>query len=331
MSGLLLSILVFGAIDDSTHFESARYGVRAELPFDWIVRQREQEDRVFVISIPGSDATKPAILVCELAIAPQTLEEWRVRIEALAQKSKLQGLVRNEVVTTPRGERHVTLIEHAVGENELWVEHTVRMIAHRQLYSFILRADSETYSRASGPFRSMLDSIEFTQPLTGARLIDEAKNRWGQQEFKFALDLPTGWQPVLAPSEVALLFANGPAHGLWSDNCLLIAKPHGVESLEQMERLLPEQVKREDRTCEIKQCKRVPQGKIEALETIVTTSRGPFSITVVERRFRGDRFDYELKYTLETERLEALLPSLKASFESFEEQVGDVPGLGKST
>ena len=49
---------------------------------------------------------------------------------------------------------------------------------------------------------------------------------WAQREFKFALELPDGWQPVLAPSQVALFFANGPAHGIWSDNVLVLAQPH---------------------------------------------------------------------------------------------------------
>ena len=67
------------------------------------------------------------------------------------------------------------------------------------------------------------------------------------------------------------------------------------------------------------------QGERQALETIVRTQRGPFSMTVVERRFRGERFDYEVKYTIESKRFDALLPLIQKSFDSFEELPGTVP------
>ena len=50
-------------------------------------------------------------------------------------------------------------------------------------------------------------------------------------------------------------------------------------------------------------------------------------MTVIERRFRGDRFDYEVKYTVETKRFDQLAPKLRESLESFREMPGDVPGL----
>ena len=80
------------------------------------------------------------------------------------------------------------------------------------------------------------------------------------------------------------------------------------------------------RSCEIISCKVIAQGKQKALETVVRTDRGPFSMTVIERRFRGDRFDYEVKYTVETKRFEQLTPKLRESLESFREMPGEVPG-----
>ena len=47
----------------------------------------------------------------------------------------------------------------------------------------------------------------------------------------------------------------------------------------------------------------VAQEKGQALETVVRTRRGPFSMTVIERRFRGGRFDYEIKYTVESKTI----------------------------
>ena len=60
------------------------------------------------------------------------------------------------------------------------------------------------------------------------------------------------------------------------------------------------------------------------------TDRGPFSMTVIERRFRGDRFDYEVKYTVETKRFDQLAPKLRESLESFREMPGEVPGAGSN-
>ena len=72
------------------------------------------------------------------------------------------------------------------------------------------------------------------------------------------------------------------------------------------------------------------QGKSEALETVVRTRRGPFSMTVIERRFPGSRFDYEVKYTLESKRFDAMDPVLRKSLDSFRELAGSVPaGTGK--
>ena len=137
-----------------------------------------------------------------------------------------------------------------------------------------------------------------TPPNTGADLLAKNANRWIQREYQaLPLDLPEGWQPALAPSEVALLFANGPPHGIWSDNLLVLAHPHRNHDLDELAKLLPDQLKQEDPSCEIISCKVIAQGEQKALETVVRTDRGPFSMTVIERRFRGDRFDYEVKYT----------------------------------
>ena len=51
-------------------------------------------------------------------------------------------------------------------------------------------------------------------------------------------------------------------------------------------------------------------------------------MTVIERRFRGERFDYEVKYTVESKRFDELVPGFRKSFDSFREMPGDVPGAG---
>ena len=44
--------------------------------------------------------------------------------------------------------------------------------------------------------------------------------------------------------------------------------------------------------------------------------------------FRGDRFDYEVKYTVETKRFDELVPKLRKSLDSFREMPGEVPVAG---
>jgi hypothetical protein len=48
-------------------------------------------------------------------------------------------------------------------------------------------------------------------------------------------------------------------------------------------------------------------------------------MTVIEWRFRGDRFNYEVKFTVESDRFERLAPTFRKSFGSFGESPGVVP------
>jgi hypothetical protein len=93
---------------------------------------------------------------------------------------------------------------------------------------------------------------------------------------------------------------------------------------------VPDQLRKAEPKCEVLSCKVVKQGEGEALETVVRTERGPFSMTVLERRFKGGRFDYEVKYTVESKRFDELAPALRKSLESFAEVPGGVPPIGPS-
>ena len=117
-------------------------------------------------------------------------------------------------------------------------------------------------------------------------------------------------------------------HGVWSDNLLVVAYPHKDLDLHELVKQLPEELRREDPDCEVISCKVVAGEKAEALETVVRTNRGPFSMTVIERRFRGGRLDYEVKYTVESKRFDQLVPKFQESFKSFRELPGEVPTSG---
>ncbi|MCA1686266.1 MAG: hypothetical protein LC745_09865 [Planctomycetia bacterium] len=308
-------------------FEAPKYGLKVAVPKQWPVVSRENGDRIFVALIPQDDPEKPGVVACELGLAPENLDEYRTRIDGNARRGGRPGasLARNEVVKGPKGARLESLWEFRPRLGGVWRELSVRVIAHRQLYTFILNADDATYPKAKSAFDALVDSAGFSPPNTGADRLGAGGNRWVQREFKFAIDLPEGWEPVLAPSEVALLFANGKARGIWSDNLLVLAQAHRPVDFHELERDLPGQLKREEPNCEVLSCKVAKQGEREALETVVRTRRGPFSMTVIERRFRGDRFDYEVKFTVESERFDAMAPALRKSLDSFEEVPGSVP------
>ncbi|MFI5456049.1 MAG: hypothetical protein ACHRXM_11425 [Isosphaerales bacterium] len=308
-------------------FEAPKYGVTTRIPKAWPIAVHEEEDRIFVAIIPQQDFDRPGVAACELALAPESLDEYRTRIDTNAKKNGRPSgkLATNRLIKDARGERLETVWEFHPDAGGFWREVSVRMIANRQLYTFILNVEDSVYAKVRPAFDALIVATAFTAPNTGADLLAKASNRWIQREYKFALDLPEGWGPVLAPSEVALLFANGPPHGVWSDNLLVLAHPHRNVDLQELVKQLPDQLRNEDPHCEIISCKVIEQGKAPALETVVRTSRGPFSMTVIERRFRGGRFDYEVKYTVESKRFDELVPKFRQSFDSFKEVPGTTP------
>src|SRR5262249_14635716 len=282
-------------------FEAPKYGVTTRIPKAWTIAMHEQEDRIFVAIIPQQDFDRPGVAACELALAPESLDDYRTRIDSSAKRNGRPSgkLATNRLIKDAGGERLETIWEVHPDAGGFWREVSIRVIANRQLYTFILNVEDSVYSKVRPAFDALIGATSFSAPNTGTDLLVKASNRWIQREYKFALDLPDGWGPALAPSEVALLFANGPPHGVWSDNLLVLAHAHRNDDLHDLAKKLPEQLRREDPHCEIVSCAVVEQGKVPALETVVRTNRGPFSMTVIERRFRGGRFDYEVKYTVE--------------------------------
>ena len=310
-------------------FDAPKFGLSVDLPRDWRIAEREKDERIFVALIPQADADRPGVAACELAPAPESLEEYRTRIDGNAKRAGARGgkLLRNEVLRDPTNgdERLETEREFRPMPGTAWRELNIRVIRNRQLYNFVLNADEATYPRVLTRFTTAVAAAVFSAPNTGADLIEAAANRWAQREFKFAIDLPKDWKPALAPNEIALFYANGPAHGIWSDNVLVIAQVPRPLDLAAVKQSLPDALRREEPNCEVLSCTIVKQGNTEALETVVRTKRGPFSMTVLERRFKGERFDYEVKYTVESKRYDDLAPVLRKSLDGFAELPGDAP------
>jgi hypothetical protein len=313
-------------------FSAPKYGVTTRIPGSWTLAAREKDDRVFVAIIPQADGDRPGFVACDVAVAPESLEAYRSRIDASAkQRGRPDGkLASNRLLKDAQGERLETVWELHPEAGGFQHEITVRIIANRQLYSFYLRVEDAQFAAVRPLFDALVAATRFSPPNTGADLLNRESNRWVQREYRFSLDLPDGWTPVLAPLEVALFYANGPAQGVWSDNVLVLAHPRGKSDLNELARELPDLLKQEDPGSELLSCKVIAQGKGEALETVARTRRGPFSMTVIERRFAGSRYDYEVKYTVESKRFDAMLPALRKSLDSFRELPGPGPGSGKA-
>ncbi len=147
--------------------------------------------------------------------------------------------------------------------------------------------------------------------------------------YGVSVQVPADWEPV-AQGEDSLVFGfkipSDDPMLLAAVKCEIGAAPQDLEALgEQM----PAQLKREDPNCTVKSCQRVRQGAIgDALETVVETQRGPFRITVLERRYMGRRYNYEIKFTVDSETFETSAEALRKSADSFVEFIApeDVKG-----
>ena len=139
-----------------------------------------------------------------------------------------------------------------------------------------------------------------------------------QKKFRFGLKLPLCWKPAFPLSNETLFWANSKPKGIWNDNLLVVAAKAGPLDLEQLAMAMPKLLHEEDPRCTMISCRRVPQGRAgEALETVVETQRGPFRITVLERRYPGRRYNYEIKFTVLSETFEKSAEELRKSADSF--------------
>lgn len=318
-------------------FTSPRYGIATQLPKAWPILQQEKNEYVYVCQIPQPKfPDRPGILALELAIAPESLDEYRTRIDANAKRGNRKGsLARNEIKPkTAAGlpERLETVWEFQLPNGEVWHEITTRVIRGKHLYGYVLNVEDELLKSARLKYEAVMAATQYSTPDSGAEKVAGAPgNRWIQTEFHFAVDLPEKWSPLLAPNEAALLYANGPAKGIWAYNMLVIATRAAKLDYEALAQSLPDDLAAAEPGCTVKSCAvTTTKAGGKCLETVVEVKRGPFAMTIHEWRFAGKRFNYELKFTVESARYEALQPAMRHCFESFQELPGDVPEQGKA-
>ena len=95
---------------DTTPFEAPKFGVKVAIPTAWPVAVRERDEYVFVAKVPQGDPDRPGAAACELGLAPESLEEYRTRIEGSAK----------------RGDRPGTLVNEAPGKIARWAASVLR-------------------------------------------------------------------------------------------------------------------------------------------------------------------------------------------------------------
>ena len=67
---------------------AARFGIVVQTPAAWTLSDWSRDSRAFVLRLPQDDRTVQGLVSCELAMAPEALEEFQKRVE---QSAKADG------------------------------------------------------------------------------------------------------------------------------------------------------------------------------------------------------------------------------------------------
>ncbi len=132
---LLISLATADPVPDlppTVPFEAPKYGVTTKIPKAWTIAEHEQEDRVFVAIIPQDEFGRPGVAACELGLAPESLDDYRTRIDTTAKKNGRPSgkLATNRLIKDARGERLETIWEFHPDAGGFWRE--VSVSNHRQ-------------------------------------------------------------------------------------------------------------------------------------------------------------------------------------------------------
>ena len=317
-----------------------RFGVRVEVPAAWQLVDWAHNDRAFVLRLPQESGSLVGFVACELAVAPASLAEFQRRHEASnEQEQRREGgprrrLIRNEMepveqvdADRPEGELPdswlVSTWQYEGDERGVWFETRVRVIRHDTLYTFILSSDEAHFEAYRLDFEQMLREAKFSAPQTGVRRMPGGL--WMQRDFRFALRLPDAWKPAFAPHDKALLFATGQTHEVFTDNLLVLAGPRKPLDLAALKESMAADLAQLDAQAEVARCEVVPHGPGSALESVIHTRRGPFTITVFERRFEAQRRNYEIRFTCLREYFEAHEEELRRTLDSLFEVADEEP------
>jgi hypothetical protein len=322
------------AEDEVTTLAVDGYGIEVVVPVTWKLVAKSEDSMIFGFSIPNDDPKLDAGIKCEIANAPESLDEYRTRIDRRAEREqkRVPGLSLRSNEIRKRDDTDWLLSHWAFEPAGRSAMHDLelRLVANQQLYLFTLRTPDAQLETLRPQLERLVAAAKFTPPETGLELTKEGY--CVQKKFRFGLKLPEGWRPAFPLSAESLFWATAKPHGIWNDNLLVIASKAQPLDLEALAETVPDQLRREDPNCTVKSCQRVTQGKIgDALETVVETQRGTFKITVLERRYTGRRYNYEIKFTVESETFEKSADALRKSADTFVEFVEPQDGKSGAT
>ncbi len=191
------------------------------------------------------------------------------------------------------------------------------------LYTFTLLTDEAHFAAYRADFDELLASAKFSPPETGLQMLPGGY--WLQRQFRFALRLPPAWKPAFGSSDKALLFARGEAHGLFSDHLMVLASAPKPLDFPALRERMPAAAIVSDPAAQVESCQIVRQGAGKALETIIQTKRGDVAVTILERRFMGQRHNYEVRVACQAANFKQQEAEIRKSLDSFREVAEQTP------
>ncbi|MCA9102081.1 MAG: hypothetical protein KDA63_13050 [Planctomycetales bacterium] len=313
------------------------YGVRVQVPAHWRAIGKPRDERAFLLQAftagGGLDDLDVCYVACELGIVPASLEEFERRHAAADEREQQREAPRRKLRKCDRYEwaAEPTDMPPELERQRLdcqWeypphddvpavIEQRSYLVRNGSLYTFILTGPENVFAAQHDEFEAMIRSARFTPADTGLQRLPDGY--WMQREFRFAMKLPDRWSPAFAPNDHAVFFATGPTHEVFTDNLIVLAAPAQSLDLAKIRATFPEQLRQADSAVEIEHCEIVKQNGVDALETLIHTKRGPFEITILERRFEGARRNYEVKFTCTTEQFRQQREALYQALETFRE------------
>ena len=320
-----------------------QHGVTVRVPDDWRLVERERNERAFMFSLPRIGKQHPGYVVCELSLAPESLAEYQKRHEAADLRERESERPRRELIynevedlkqassggeeakdkSDDESRRLVSVWKYNQPDSRAYLELRNRVIRGGTLYTFVLVADEGEFENYRVEFEAMLAAADLSEPDSGLEPLPDG--RWLQTDYHFAMRLPESWKPAFGQRDEVLFFATGETHEVFTDNLLVLARRRRPLDLEAIKKRLVADIQRVDPQAEVTRSEIVAQGIGTALETVIRTERGPFRITVLERRFQGQWRNYEVKFTCQSDEFDRLEPELLKALDSFREVSKDAP------
>ncbi len=317
-------------VDGLRTVDVKRFGITVKAPVAWNLIVWSQDARAFVLRVPQEKKSSEGSVTCELTMAPETLAGIRKRMAAEAEVERqeihpqrkltlnrinpLDGKRFGDAKVQRFGERLDTLWEYPVDDMESRHEFTVRMIGGEMLYAFTLRTDQAHFDAYRADFEEMLAGAILVPPETSIRRM--SGDLWMQRDFHFALKLPVTWRPAFGSNDKVLFYAVGKPHQKVNDNLVVRAGPAQALDLAKLRDSLPREITTGDPQAVVT-AKLIKQGAEPALETLVQTRRDDQDITILERRFRGPKCNYEIKITCSADEFKQQEVEFRKTLDSF--------------